>query len=354
MNLAHREAEVLATIIERYIATAMPVCSASVARKSSLRLSSASIRNTMAALTEKGYLAQPHASAGRIPTALGFRLYLDTLMKTRPLSHDEHTAILNDLSSHGFEISDMLREASRMLSTHSRQVAVVLAPSRDEVRWHTIDFVKVGENLVLTVLVLEGGLVRNHVLSVDAPVTQDELVRYSNYLNDYCRGLTLSQARIRVARDLQAAEAHLEALYSRALGLARLAFEHMDDKREVFINGTLNMLDQAEFTDHTRIRDMLALLDERTSILELLDKAILSNSVTVNFELEKQSTPAAPVGCSMVCAPSGGLPQTAPCGVISVLGPLRMNYRQVLPVVDCISKTLTTLLQGRFGSAHSS
>ncbi|MFV0422193.1 heat-inducible transcriptional repressor HrcA [Oleidesulfovibrio sp.] len=353
MNLANREAEVLATIIERYIATAAPVCSASVARKSGLRLSPASMRNTMAELTEKGFLVQPHASAGRIPTARGFRLYLDALMETRPLSRDERTTILNDLSSQGFKISDILREASRMLSTHSRQVAVVLAPSRDEVKWHTIDFVKVGENLVLTVLVLEGGLVRNHVLSVETPVTQDELVRYSNYLNDYCRGLTLSQARIRVARELIATEAHLEELYTRALGLARLAFEHLDDEREVFINGTLNMLDQAEFTDHTRIRDMLALLEERTSILELLDKAILSDSVTVNFELEEQDATAAPLGCSMVCAPYGGLQQTVPGGVISVLGPLRMNYRQVLPVVDCISKTLTTLLQGRFGSDHS-
>jgi heat-inducible transcriptional repressor len=353
MNLAHREAEILATIIERYIATAAPVGSVSVARRSGLRLSAASMRNTMAELTDKGYLSQPHASAGRIPTARGFRLYLDALLKTRPLSRDERSAILNELTTHGLEISDMLREASRMLSAHSRQVAVVLAPSRDEVRWHTIDFVKISDTLVLTVLVLEGGLVRNHVLSVETPVTQDELVRYGNYLNEYCKGLTLSQARVRVARELQAAEAHLEALYFRALGLARLAFEHMEDDREVFINGTLNMLDQAEFTDHTRIRDMLALLEERNSILELLDKAILSDSVTVSFGQEDENEGTAPLGCSVVSAPYGGLQQASPAGVVSVLGPLRMNYRQVLPVVDCISKTLTTLLQDRFGTEHS-
>ncbi len=194
-RLLAREAEVLRIIVEDFIATAQPVGSRTVAKHSSLRLSPASMRNTMADLTEKGYLEQPHTSAGRVPTRLAFRLYLDTELKPRQLTTVERAEIERHLAMAGVEVSDLLLQASKMLSVLSNQVSMVISPSRDEAVWREIYFRLIRPRLVLAVLVLDSGVALNKLIEVEASLTQDELITYGNYLNEHYAGMTLSMAR---------------------------------------------------------------------------------------------------------------------------------------------------------------
>ncbi len=344
MSLAQREADVLSTIIESYISTAQPVGSRTVANSSRLKLSAASMRNTMADLTDKGYLEQPHTSAGRIPTAKAFRLYVNSLLRTRPLSTRDRSSMLGSLTRQGLEIHQMLQQASTMVSAMSHQVALVLAPGGNDVRWRRIDFSLLSERLVLAVLVLDGGMVRNRVVQVDQSVTVDDLVHFSNYLNSHYTGMSLTEARSRILRELHTTERHLEQICARALGLARLAFtEDADEERQIFVDGTLTLLDKAEFTDAGRMRELLALLEERTRLLKLLDNTLHGTEVSVSIAPEETDDDLS--GLSVVSAPYGA---ETPLGVVSVIGPLRMDYNTVVPVVDCISKSLSTLLKDRF------
>lgn len=343
MALVQRETDVLATIIEAYITTAAPVGSRAVSRHSDLKLSPASMRNTMADLTDQGYLEQPHTSAGRIPTAKALRHYVDNILRIRPLTGKAARSLLDRLTGHGLEIPQMLRQASSIVSDMSRQVGVVLAPDGNDVRWRNMDFSLLADRMVLVVLVLDGGIVKNRVVQLDSAVSADELARFANYLNTHFTGRTLSEVRSLLLADLHYAENRLEQAYAQALLLARQAFEELDTERELFVEGTLQVLQHAEFADPARMRELLTLLEERTRLLKLLDRTLTSNDITVTFGTESETEGLE--GYTLITAPYGG---DTPLGVVSVIGPVRMDYGKVLPIVRGISQSLSTLLKDRF------
>ncbi len=342
-NLSSREIDVLNIIVEDYIVTAAPVGSRTVAKKSSLKLSPASMRNTMADLTEKGYLDQPHTSAGRAPTPKAFRFYLDNALQLQPLTPDEQETINAHLTAAGYELSKMLSQASRLLSSVSRQVSMIIAPGHDEVRWRSLDFSLVKPGLVLVVLVLEGGIVENKLVPADTDLTRDDLITFSNYLNDHYRGKTLSEARRLVMQEYRSMQQNLKKLYGRALLLARLAFEDLSE-REVYVDGASYMFDHVEFSDMTRLQEVLRLLEERSQLLDLLENAIAEQGVSITFGHEADLRDLAE--CSVISTRYGG--DGRKHGVIGVIGPVRMNYAKVVPVVDTIANALTSLLKNRF------
>ncbi len=341
--LQSREAEVLKIIIEDYIASAVPIGSRTVAKKSPLKLSPASMRNIMADLTEKGYLEQPHTSAGRVPTPIAFRYYLDSTFTPLKLSEHDKQGIGEHLRSAGLEMSDLLGQASKLVSSLSQQVALVLAPSNEDVRWREIDFALIKPGLVLTVLILDGGIVQNKLLTVEDDITKADLEKFRNYLNKHFSGLTLSEARTRIHAELQSAKQRLKLLYLRALRLARHTFEH-SGSRDVFVEGTTNILEHAEFSDVIKMREILRLLEERTQILRILDRTIAEQGIKIM--LGRESELDGLLECSVVCSTYGD--EVNPRGVVSVIGPLRMDYAKVIPVVDYIAQTLTDLLHERF------
>lgn len=348
-TLGRRETQVLATIIESYIASALPVGSRAVAEQSGLHLSPASMRATMSDLTDLGYLEQPHTSAGRVPTQRAFRLYVDSLLCLHPLDRQERDAIVDEISRQELEISGILRRAATLLSDRARQLCMVVAPSEGEARWRSIEFASAAEGLVLAVLVLEGGIVRTRTVRVDERYGPDELVRFGNYLNEHFRGLSLSEARDRIGRELARAGTRLEELCVRALDLSRRAVAHMGDDRELIVNGTLNMLDHAEFTDVSRMRNLLAAIEERSRLLELLDRTLSERDVRITFCQDvPDGAPDGLRGCSVVSAPYGG---DTPRGVVSVVGPVRMDYARIVPVVQCVSRSLTELFRERFAGS---
>lgn len=340
-TLDFRCLKVLDTIIKEYIATALPVGSKVVAQSSELKLSAASMRNTMSELTELGYLEQPHTSAGRVPTNKAFRFYIDRLLDLKPLSSFEKLDILHALDQDDLDITGIFRRATSLISNRCHQVSMVLAPERKAARWNSIGFAPSGKGKVLAILVLGGGLVETRVIETPTAFSTDELTRFGNYLNSHFRGMTLNSARLAIIDELVYAEKHLEKMFCQALTLGVQAVQHVHETRELFVDGTKTILDQAEFSNISFAREMLAFLEERSKLLELLDATLDNGNVQVSFWEENNSLP----GCSMVSASYGA--SEAEGGVVSVIGPSRMNYSAVMPVVGYISSALTSILQGR-------
>ncbi len=345
MPLLDREQAVLTTIIEAYVASAAPVGSRAVSKLSPLGLSPASIRNIMADLTDAGYLAQPHTSAGRVPTAQAFRFYLDTVMRLAPVSAHDQRRIADDLSTAGHDVGDMLRRASRLLSGLSLQVAMVVAPNESSARWKRIDFSLLNAGLVMVLLVLQGGLVRTRIIETDPDVTADDLVSYANYLNHLFADLTVAQARTRLVAEMEQARRTLDDLCRRALTMAQRAFEQQREAAcEVIVDGTPNILSQPEFTDAEHVRELMRVLEERTILLELLDKTANELKTVITIGDESDRTVLAELGVITAPYGTGGLP----LGAIGVIGPLRMDYAKLVPVVNCTAAALTRLLDRHF------
>ncbi|MGE4538865.1 MAG: heat-inducible transcriptional repressor HrcA [Desulfovibrio sp.] len=345
MTLLDRERDVLTTIIEVYIATASPVGSRAVSKISPLGLSPASIRNIMADLTEAGYLDQPHTSAGRVPTAKAFRFYLDTVMRPSPLAARERRRITDDLATAGLEVGDLLRRASRVLAGLSLQVAMVIAPKQADARFKRIDFSLLNPGLVMVLLVLQGGLVRTRVIETAPEITADNLVSYANYLNDLFEDMTVTEVRARLVRELEEARRTVNALCREALTLASSAFDReREAASEVIVDGTPNILGQPGFTDAEHLRELMRVLEERTILLELLDKTAneLRTVITIGGELDR----VALVDVGVITAPYGA--GSHPLGAIGLIGPLRMDYAKLVPVVNFTADTLSRLLDRRF------
>lgn len=347
MSLDSREMDVLFTIVEDYISRAMPVGSRTVAKQSGLKLSPASMRNTMADLTDKGFLQQPHTSAGRIPTVLAFRCYLDTKLKPQPLPRTKRSDISQELENAGLDLSTVLARATKIVSSHAKQISLVLAPSRADVRLREIEFSLIRPRLVLAVLILEGGMVQNKLLEVDEDLTSDELATFRNYLNEHLSGLTLGEVRDRVFAELQVAEQSLQELFRKALRLARHAVEGHEE-RELYVEGTINLLDYAGFADVSTLKEIMGMVEERSRLLALLDKTILAREgakVTLGQEADLDVFK----DWSVVSAPYGRpLEHGGGRGVVSVIGPMHMNYAKIVPVVDYIARALTHLLKQRY------
>ncbi len=344
MHNTQRESAILAAVIERYISTGEPVPSVAVSRATRLGLSPASIRNAMSRLTENGYLEQPHISAGRIPTARAFRLYVDTMLTPQPLSERKKSALTAALNPDDADISLILRRAGGIIAGQGMQLGVVLAPRRDVFHWRSIEFSTAGAGLVLAVLILDGGLVRTRMVSVSCAYTGDELARFSNYLNGHFRGLTLSEARSRIVAELEQAEERLEEMCRSALVLSRPAVELTDEDRELFVEGVSRVSHATEFADARRLRDLLDLLEERPRLLDLLDRTMHSPDLSVSFyQREDESASWAVVSAPYASSQHGGRPE----GVVSAVGLLHMDYASVLPVVRHMAASLASILRRR-------
>jgi len=341
--LIHRELEVLTAIVEDYVSNAQPVGSRTVSKTGRLRLSPASIRNTMSDLTDKGYLEQPHTSAGRVPTAKAFRLYLDHVMQVRPLPLPVKEMMSVSLGQAGLEIDDILRHASRLLSMVSKQACLVLAPRQSMARWRQIDFVLLRPGLVMAILVLQGGMVQKRLITAGTDISADDLVHFGNYLNHHFQNLTVAEVRSRILAEMAAAERELSHLAGRAVRLAAEAFGG-SDQAQVYLEGTFNMLSQPEFSDMGVMREVLSALEDRTRLLEVLDKTISEYRSVVVLGEEAQVSDLA--GCGLVSSPYGG--QGVPVGAVSVIGPIRMDYAEVVPLVDYTARLITTLLGKHF------
>jgi heat-inducible transcriptional repressor len=337
MNDRHQG--VLRAIVQDYIRTAEPVGSRTLSRKYGFSLSPATIRTIMSDLEESGYVAQPHTSAGRVPTDKGYRLYVDNLMDRAPLSREEVERIEQRVGPSAAEADDLLREAGKLLFALSPYVAVALAPRLQDSRFQRVEFVSLARDRVLVILLADSGLVHHKTIMVEEAVTQDDLDRMARYLSDLLKGRTLQEVR-----DLLVAQmAEEKALYDRLLAQAlRLGAQALagDTEADVYVAGAARIADQPEFADIQRMKSLYTAFEEKSKLVILLSECLRGGGcrVFIGSEIPVQDIQ----DLSVVASPYRRQGQIL--GVLGVLGPTRMDYGRTVALVETTANLLSRSL----------
>ncbi len=339
-RLDNRSAAILRQIVELYVETGEPVGSRTLSRRLPVSLSPATIRNAMADLEEAGLLFAPHTSAGRLPTERGLRLFVDGLLEFGELSEKEREDIAARCAASGRSIQDTLGEASRMLSGLAGAAGLVLAPKTESAVRH-IEFVALGPGRALIVLVGESGQVENRVIEVPAGLPAGSLAQATNYLNARLNGSTLEETRAQVSVDIAANRTALDALTTQVIE-AGLATWAGGGGGSLILRGQSRLL---ENLDHAaRVNDIRALFDRleaQETMLQLLELVQRGEGVQIFIGAESGFFDAA--GLSMVVAPFRNA-QEQIVGAVGVVGPTRINYGRIIPVVDYTARVIGRLL----------
>lgn len=338
-KLSDRGKLVLEAIIEDYIATAEPIGSRTISRKHSFSLSSATVRNVMSDLEEMGFLASPHTSAGRIPTEKAYRFYVDSLLEVKNFSHDDREDIRRRCQLTGKDIGEVLQETSRMLSATSHYMGIVIAPRFTANIFRQIEFVKLGNKRVLAILVSQNGSVQNKIIETDEEFAATDLLKMANYLNELLQGYTIDQVRRKLLEEMESEKIRYDAMLANALRLSEKTLEDMDT--QVFIEGQANILDQPEFADAARMKEIFRAVEKKSQLLELLDLSMVAEGVQIFIGAESHlyNMP----GMSLIT--SSYMTGKNTLGVLGVIGPTRMGYAKVIPIVDYTAKLVTRLLE---------
>ena len=352
MELNDRQREILTAIIEDFIATAEPVGSRSLTKRKAISLSPATVRNAMADLEAQGLLSAPHASAGRVPTTTAFRLYVEQLAQRGRIGARERELIqaiaVGEPSEQG-DIHGVLREAGQILSSVSKHAALVLMPTLDNVIFAQIEFIPVRDHAVLAVFVARSGFIQHRVLEVEVGIDRDELTRMSNYLNSMLTGKTLSDVRRDIVRAMADERAQADNMMRQALLLGERTLRPTGGQ-DMLLEGERTFLDHPEFADIAKMRKLLRAFEEKTVLLHLLDAASVA---PVEAQAAARAETAVLFGADSskrdlrdLAAVTAQYRSTdGSGGTVAVVGPTRMNYARVIPLVeltaDALSQTLS-------------
>ncbi|MBX5481250.1 MAG: heat-inducible transcription repressor HrcA [Myxococcaceae bacterium] len=337
--LDERQRDVLRVIVQEYIASGGPVGSSQLARRAEFDVSSATMRNVMADLEELGYLEKPHTSAGRVPTDRGYRFYVDTLVRFKePAPRDRELIKQNIAPEAGVE--EAVQEAGKILHFITRHAGVVVSPRPNATIFERIEFVRLRENRVLAVLVATNGQVLNKVFTVDYPVSSEDLVRASNYLNELLGRSPLDEVRARIQSELEQERAAYDALTRKALKLGFAATD-MPRQERLFIEGTGSFLETPEFADMERARALFRALEEKSKLLELLDRVQRARDLQIFIGSESDFSSAGEV--TVIASPYGTDEHVL--GAVGIIGPTRMNYQRVIPLVKLTAQALSNVVK---------
>ncbi len=338
-RLTERSQKILEAIIEEYIATAQPVGSKALTRNPSIKLSPASVRNVMAELEELGFLVSPHTSAGRIPTEKGYRFYVDSLLRLSELDILQKDQIELKYRQKGLQMADMLREASRTLSSVCHYTGLVMVPRLKTTIFRHIEFVKLSTRQVLAVFVTQSGLVQNKLIEVDEDLQSRDLEKITNYLNKTMTGLSIQEVRARVVAEMAEEKALYDHLLRKAFVLSNAAL--IDDASgDVIIEGTSHFLEQPEFAEMPRMKRIVQAFEQKSLLVDLLDRGLQVKGVQVMIGSETECSELA--DCSLITAAYSGRRGTL--GTLGVIGPHRMPYSTIIPVVDYTANLISRLL----------
>jgi heat-inducible transcriptional repressor len=335
--LDDRSRSLLKSLVEHYITDGQPVGSRALSRFSGLDLSPATIRNVMADLEEAGFVASPHTSAGRIPTSRGYRLFVDSLLTVRPLEARQLGEMEDALQ--GRPANQIIASASQLLSGLTHFAGVVMIPRRAPSRIRQIEFLTLSEKRILLIIVTTDGDVQNRVLTTEKSYTSSELVSAANYLNQNFAGMDFEQIRQRLSVEIQQLREDIKPLMTQALEAGDAALS--ENTAPYVISGERNLLDVEELSSNMkRLRELFDLFEQRSSLIRLLD---VSNSAAgVKIFIGGESGIATLDECSVVAAPYVVDGQVL--GSVGVIGPTRMAYERVIPIVDITAKLLSSAL----------
>jgi heat-inducible transcriptional repressor len=339
-DLAPREMEILKSVIREHVLTGEPVGSRTLSRERGLDLSPATIRNIMSDLEERGFLSQPHASAGRLPTDRAWRLYVDRLMPPGRISSDHLHTIDEALVRARGEIPELLAEACRQLSRFSSQVGVVLAPELRRIVIEHLEFVRLEGPRVVAILVDRSGVVHNRILEVAEPLEQRELDRIGRELSAQFAGMTLPAMRDAVSKRIAEARAAYDEILAKGLELGRLAVSADPAGADLFLDGASNLLSSPEFGDLVRARELLRVLEERGRLHDLLDRVLEGDGIQVMIGAENPGPELS--NLSVVAAPYRAGDRVL--GTVGIVGPTRMEYARAIALVEHLTRVLSRLL----------
>jgi len=343
LSLSDRMRNILGIIIEDYILTAEPVGSRTISKKSNLSLSPATIRNIMSDLEDLGLLSQPYISAGRVPTERGLRFYVDSILNVHELSSQEQQEIRSKYLSLFIEGPSLFRETSRILSLSSHYMGIVWGPRMNSIVLQHIEFVRLRKYSVLAIVVNTTGSIHNRMIEMEENFSQSELDHLSNYLNSFLTGLALSQVREKLLEQMRGAKNAYDHLLEQALKLGEKAVSSLDET-DVFIEGKTNILKEPEFSNVSRMTDLFRAFEEKATMVKLLDQFMDPRGVQIAIGSESQVQEMAT--CSLVTSTYGVGGQV--WGALGVIGPRRMNYSKVIPLVDYSARLLTEILEKHF------
>jgi heat-inducible transcriptional repressor len=339
-----RARQLLRTLIGRYIREGEPVGSQTLARHAGLDVSPATIRNILGDLEEAGLLTSPHTSAGRVPTAQGYRVFVDSLLQLRPLPEGEVARLRRELPA-GAGTQSLLGSASELLSAMSHFVGVVSVPRREQFAFRHIDFVPLDAQRVLAILVFADNDVQNRIIQTRRAYDAGELERVANYLNHHFAGHPLADIRSALVRELQAARSEMETLLAHTVELAEQALAAGGDSDGTYSEGMLlagqtRLMGVQDLSDLDRLRELFEAFARKREILQLLERTLRAPGVRIFIGEETGLAPLE--GMSLITAPyrAGGTAGGQVLGVLGVIGPSRMAYERVIPVVQAAADVL--------------
>ncbi|HUP45666.1 MAG TPA: heat-inducible transcriptional repressor HrcA [Thermoanaerobaculia bacterium] len=340
-ELDSRAREVLREIILQHIASGEAISSRSLAKCGRFPLSPASLRNVMADLEDLGYLQQPHTSAGRVPTDRGYRFFIDHLMSTDLLSEAERHSI-DDQVGHVSQIEDVLQLTSKLLSKLSDQVGVVFMPTLLQFAIRSIDFVLVAENKILCVVVGTNGMVVNKVIETRLTFTRDELGKIGRYLTSEFGGMTLDAIRRRLIRLTEEERALHDELLQKTIALGIEAVNDVTPvEHDLYVEGATSMILKPEYSDAQSLRRTFLALQEKEKLIEILESFLGEDGLQVLIGSESNFTQVH--NFSIVARRYGH--QASPLGMVGIIGPMRMEYARIAPLVDYLGRALSRKIQ---------
>jgi len=338
-DLTARDREILKDVIHTYILSGEPVSSRAVAKHARHGVSAATIRNVMADLEDLGLLEQPHSSAGRVPSRAGYHLYIQALMEARELPELERRRIDGDLQAGAAHAERLIGTSAQLLSELSGQIGILVTPAFAETVLEAVDFVPLSGRRVLCVVVSESGFVENKLLQVEEEIPREELVRIGNYLTANFRGQTLRAIRERLISLMREERAQVDRLLARAIRLANQGLASRGE-RDLVVEGTAHLVGRGELSDVERVRRLLDTFAERQHLVALLNQCLDGTGVRVVIGEDSELT--SDLGRSLVARPFGADGQAR--GSLGILGPARMPYDRIIPLVDYLGESLSRAL----------
>ena len=343
-ELTQRQQDILGYVVGEYIATAKAVGSDTICQSCGLGVSSATIRNELVALADQGFLSQPHTSAGRVPTAKGYRYFVERLMQRSELSLSEQTMIRHPFHQVSQDLDQWMRLAATVLAKMSQGASLIAAPQSHQTHFRHVELISISEATGLMILVLQDGSVHQQMMVYGNPVSQEQLSRVSNRLNAQFANLGTAQARAKALGEMGGEDEALVIEVSRRMVDVMYAYESQSN-REIYRDGLVHILGQPEFEEIERARQVVRVLEQDSALEALFGRVQLANGVQIIIGSDDQTDDIR--DCSLVLS-GYGLPGEAD-GIVGVLGPMRMQYGRTVSAVRYVAGVMSDLLHRLYG-----
>ncbi len=339
IELSERAQYLFKCLIERYISDGVPVGSRTLARDARLELSPATIRNVMADLEDSGLIRSPHTSAGRIPTVKGYRMFVDSMVTFKNPGPKEILRLTDEVQSEA-DVRILMERTSSLLSEVTQLAGLVMMPKTDSQALRQVEFLPLNDNRVLAILVLNDHEVQNRVIQTARPYTPSELTQAANYLNRAFSGKNINAVKKDLLRDMSATRKEMNTMMQAVVEMTQKVFVENDTTKDFVLAGQTNLMDVNELSDMEKLRSLFEAFTQKRDILHLLDQALSATGVQIF--IGEESGYEALDECSVVTSPYGDDGDTL--GVLAVIGPTRMEYERVIPIVDITAKMLSSAL----------